>query len=429
MNLRSTLSIVLLTVLISISLGAYSLAQTFVQPNAQTFTANGKAPRYVISPLDEAFKIRSFGKRPTIKLETQTIDIGRAVACYADLKKVSMQDSLLEALEYLNGVRTTKADPENPKHPRFKSIGTYQYTVTAPADYFKSLDARIESFKLGKQSVVIEVEYIHLDESMQFEARKFLLRDSVKQISGGIPQVTQQMPEKIQDGPYEVVSTLRTSKSLPVTIGQMDRDGYARFKSLVKGRSDCGVISAPTLVSLPGLDALFHNGSVQNFIVGLEQFSSMKRIINEPITQQIERGNFFRVSATPVNSKIHLKCSMAFAEIVGVGTQAVDSDGKGNEAAVQTPIQQVRQIDLNATIAGENALFIDPYHSMTKKITGKGGKKIPLKQNVVAIIRAKVIAAEQSPPSVDRVMTTNSSQTINSERSLNSERSPIQIGR
>ena len=106
MNLRSTLSIVLLTVLISISLGAYSLAQTFVQPNAQTFTANGKAPRYVISPLDEAFKIRSFGKRPTIKLETQTIDIGRAVACYADLKKVSMQDSLLEALEYLNGVRT-----------------------------------------------------------------------------------------------------------------------------------------------------------------------------------------------------------------------------------------------------------------------------------------------------------------------------------
>ena len=410
MILRSTLLILFLTSIVSTTASAQTTGQranqSTTQPTTQTFTsgeldptrpgvvASSNAPLYVASPLDANFKIKSFGKKPTITYETQTVDIRQAVASYADLKKVSMSDSLLEALEYLGGMRATKNQPNDPKHPRFKSLGSHRYAVTAPDDYFRSLAARIKSFELGKQSVVIEVEYLHLDDSIQFEARKFMIKDSVKQISGGIPQVTQQMPEKIQDSPYEVVSTLRTSKSLPVTIGQMDPDGYKRFKNLIKNRSDCGIVSAPTLVTLPGLDGIFQSGSVQNFIVGVEQKTSTLGMLSHPIVQQIERGRFFRVSATPVDSKVRLECSMAFAKIAGVGTQDIESDGNGGGVTVQTPAQQVRQIDLNATIAESNALFVDPYYALAPEVT-KSGKTSKKKQNLVAIIRAKVIAAEQ----------------------------------
>ncbi|MFK7766181.1 MAG: hypothetical protein AB8B55_02980 [Mariniblastus sp.] len=368
------------------------------QPLIQTFTSGDLArksqPLYVESPLDASFKIQQMlGDRGSLELETQTVDIGLAVACYADLKKVTPKESLLEALEYLGGMKSLKNNADR-SNPRFKQLGGNRFEVTATPEYFKSLPARIKSFELGKQTVVIEVEYMYLDDTIKFESRKFMIEDSIKQLSGGIPQVVQQMPEKIQDSPYEVASSLRTSKSLPVTIGQMNQDGYERFKKLVKSRSNCGIIVAPTLVSLPGLDGIFQNGSVQNFVVGVEQKVSTQGTMTQPIMQQLERGRFFRANATPIDDKIRLECSIAFAKVMDGGSLNLKSPTAASGLSVQTPIHQVRQIDLNATISGENALVVDPYHSETKEITN-GGKKTKQKHNIVAIIRAKVIAAEK----------------------------------
>lgn len=385
-----------LTTVIGLVLGTVGVAQTETQ---QTFTRDlrlvGDGPLYLPSPLDADFSSFSHSKKSgESKLEKLTINIAPAVASYAKIKNCDLEQARFDALEYFGALRGNIAETEDAVRPQFRPLSADRFEVTAPTEYFRSLPGLIRSFEMGKKSIVVEVEYVDLDDTIQKEVRKFLIADSVKHISGQIPELAGDLPaEQSPDNPYQVTSTLRTSQSLPVTVGKMDEEHYQRFKKLVNARANCQLRGAPTVAMFPGQDTMVQEAAIRPFVVGVGDVPNDVGTLHQPIIQTLEDGDFFKVNCNPMGERIKINCSLAFAKIVKVDVLDIEELPNGNTISVQTPTQQIRQVTLAAMLEEDRVLFVDPYHVRTSEVETNGQKRT-LKHHVIALVRAKVISDE-----------------------------------
>ncbi len=381
----------------------------FAQTEDQKTQTSGKVTpasemgQFIPSPLSATFGIKSYGNqlnvvgKTDLNVTTQTVNLGPAVAAYANIKDVELSQARLDALAYLGLVRTTDLGQLNdPKQPTYKLLSADRFEITALSYYFDSLPARIKSFECGKVVTIIEYTVLKLDDTIQQEARKFLDADSVEHISGEIPGFEFESLNRTQAGGYEVGSSLQTSTSMPTTVGQMTLENYQSLLQLVQNRNFCEVATHPRLVTLPGQDGVIQQGSSQPFVVGLEVLEGDFTQALQPIIQTIENGDYLKATAIPVNEKLEVDLGLAFADLKSVDQVSLTGaeNGAKNAIQVQTPAQQVREVRLKAMIPDDRVLLIDPYYTRISESV-RNGKKVFREHNLVALIRARVVELEE----------------------------------
>ncbi len=366
----------------------------FAQIQGQnTFTRGAAEDSFAFdSPLNDAFGPLFNPHEPNVELATIDIEIETAVAAYAKLKGIDLQQARFDALEYFGATHGQLGRLTNEPIPKFKPLGADQYKVTASSNYLKSLPARIRSFELGKKSIVVTIDHLNLDDNLQQELSKFLLNESVEHIAGHLPAISPQLPEE-KKGRYRAASTLQISKSMPLTIGQMTVDNYNRLIKLVRSRKNCDIVSSPTVVVHPGQDAIIQDGALKPFVIGLNQISGDFTHASQPLIQLLENGNFFKVNCDLVENQVVMRCSMSFAEIIGTDTLNLRNTDSPSALTVQTPSQQVRVIDISTELDSDRVLMLDPYHKTTDA-TAVDGNGQPRQQNVITLIRVKIVNDE-----------------------------------
>lgn len=346
------------------------------------------------SPLNEIFGPLVSHQPPKIVLVTETIDVKAAVASYAEIKNVDLRQARFDALEYLGATHRQLSRVSNTPKPNFKPLGGDRFDVTATEGYLKTLPARIRSFELGKKSIVVTIDQLHLDDRVRDEVKKFLVADTLEHIPGHIPPVTSNLPTETK-GQYRAASTLQVTKSMPLTIGQLTTDNYLRLLKLVRSRKNCEIVSSPTVVSHPGQDAIIHDGSMKPFVIGLNEISGDFTHASQPLIQLLENGNFFKVNCDLVDRQIAMRCSMSFAQILENETIRLRNSESPSTLTVQTPSQQVRVIDISAELASDRVLMLDPYHEVMGSTETNGAVQPQLK-NIVTLVRVQVLDDEQN---------------------------------
>ena len=321
------------------------------------------------------------------------------VAAYARVKNLELDDARLQSLEYLGLVRIKDVANQvvDPLKPQVKLLSADRFEVTAPKFYFESLPGLIRSLELGKKTVLVECQIWAVDDTIQQEARKFLIADSIHHIGGQIPQSQIDDPAlKMKSGPYEVASTMRTSTSLPSTIAQLDQDNFERLHKLVSSRKNCSVRTAPSITMLPGQDASVQDGAHRPFVVGVEKVKGDFVASYQPMIQTVEDGSFIKVNCVPVDGSFDMNCTLAFAKVTDVGTAVLEQAPQktGGQVTVQTPSQQVREVSVSLNLEEGKVLFIDPYHKETTVSHGKNGREVTQQHNLIAVVRAIVIDDE-----------------------------------
>lgn len=364
----------------------------------QTFTNASSANLQITlpSPLNAAFgtDMRMSDENPEVV--TRKVNIGPSVASYAKIKQVDLQQARFDALEYLHASigQPRQAQPFAPK-VQFKPIGADRYEVTAPTHYFDRLPVMIRSFEIGKKSIVISIECLKLDDTMQHAVRQFLDPESISHVSGQVPQVPELAPDDFgNDQTYQVATTLQVSKSMPLTIGQLDAEGYEKLMKLVGSSKNSEVKTRPSVVCHPGEDALIQDGAQRPFIVGVKEVKGEFAKAHQPIVQTIEDGDYFKVACDIVGEDVRVRCAMGFAEVTKVDTIELEKHASGGSISVQSPSQLVRSININATLSQDTILFVDPYHTTISDSATSGNKRTFRKHNVVALIRTKIIDDE-----------------------------------
>lgn len=360
-------------------------------PYQTTYTGDSTTHPFVESPLEAEFGVERTRRENLTELLTQQIDISAAVSQYANLKKIDLPQARFDALEYLGA---TSGHPNASTggmgtRAKFKPVAADQFEVTAPASYFKSLPSRIRSFELGKKSIVISIDFIQLDDTVQNEVRKFLVADSVEHISGKIPSVATELPEEAV-GKYQASSNLRVSKSMPLTVGQLTDDNYNRLMKLVRSRKNCEVISSPTVVTHPGQDAMIHDGSLRPFVVGLSQVVGDFAQATQPTVQCVEEGSFCKVNCDITDGTVTMGCNLSIAKITDIDTLRLRNMESPSLQTVQTPSQQVRAVSVKTELDQDRVLMLDPYHISVTELS-VDGKPQQVQQHLITLIRVKVI--------------------------------------
>ncbi len=324
---------------------------------------------------------------------TQTIDLGKTIRRYAELKQISLEDARLKTLLFLGmspRIKTVHAAHEN---PTFENIGEDRYQVTALKSFFDALPAMQLCLELGKKQVFISCRMISIDPKQSKRLNAFITPGSAEVYCAKMPDVTPIATVKTDFADDPNIKTFVSSstvvrKNTPVTTGSLSQENLEKLKTYLK-TTNTEANFAPNIIAFPSQLATISDASQRPFVVGLEAVhGEFKRIGMQPVIQAIEDGITIRLRAIPRDGQVQLFSDIALSEVGEVHTLTFASSGEDNQQAIQVPEHNLRQIHLSTLLDADTAILIDPNFIQKEN---SHSKKTSNRKKTIFIFQAKMI--------------------------------------